>query len=325
MSKAKQNTFLIGYFSALAVATAGLGYFAWSSSEASTEAGENYQAAKAKLQALQKAPIFPNPENVDAKKKQVSAFTGKVKALEETLRGSQTPLDTEMNNSKFQDKLQKARDAILQEAKDANMKLPETFDLGMGTYLSSFPEPAAVPKLNAWMEGIQFFMTSLISNGVKEVTAISRPELAFEKKIEAKPAEAAPTGKAKVPVKPTVKDKGKKTEAAPVVLLDEKAALERYPFNVTFTTSNRSLNQLMTALAAKGKFFYNIRVLRIENEQKNGAETATPVAVREENDKVTNTPFKRDSVFIFGEEKLQVHLGIDLIRFPDPVVAETKK
>jgi len=328
MSKAKQNTFLIGYFSVLAAATAGLGYLAWSSSEASAQAGEAYQAAKAKLQALQKAPIFPNSENVDAKKKQVSAFTEKVKALSDTLRSNQTPLDTGMNNSKFQDKLQKTRDAILLEAKNADVKLPETFDLGMGTYLASFPEPSAVPKLNVWLDGIESFMSSLIKNGVKEVTAFSRPEMAFEKKTDAKPAEAAGSAKGKAPVKSVVpkgKDKDKKAEAAPVAVLDEKAALERYPFNVTFATSNRSLNQLLTSLAAKGNFFYNVRVLRIENEQKNGAETAAPVNIKEEINKATNAPFKRDSVFIFGEEKLQVHLGIDLIRFEEPVVAEIKK
>jgi hypothetical protein len=329
MSKAKQNTFLIGYFSVLAVATAGLGYLAWSSSEASSQAGETYQAAKAKLQALHKAPIFPNSENVDAKKKQVSAFTEKVKALSDTLRSNQAPLDTGMNNSKFQDKLQKTRDAILLEAKNADVKLPETFDLGMGTYLAAFPETSAVPKLNAWLDGIEFFMSSLIKNGVKEVSAFTRPEMAFEKKTDAKPAEAATAGKAKAPAKPVAaakgKEKDKKAEAAPVAAIEEKAALERYPFNVTFTTSNRSLNQIMTALAAKGNFLYNIRVLRIENDQKNGAETATPVNVKEEMDKVTNRPFKRDSIFIFGEEKLQVHLGIDLIRFEEPVVAEIKK
>ena len=68
-------------------------------------------------------------------------------------------------------------------------------------------------------------------------------------------------------------------------------------------------------------FFFNIRSLRIENEQKIGAEVAAQVAVQEETDPATNKPFKRDATFIFGVEKVQVHLGLDLIRFADPATA----
>jgi hypothetical protein len=195
----------------------------------------------------------------------------------------------------------------------------------MGLYLSTFPETAAVPKLNAWMEGIQNFLSLLIASGVKEITVLSRPELPFEKKVDAKPAETAVAAKAKPAPKPPVAAKGKVVEAAPVAALEEKAAFERYPFNVTFTASNRSVNDVLTALAAKSSNFYNIRVLRIENEQKNGAETSAPVSIREETDAANQKPFKRDSIFIFGVEKVQVHLGIDLIRFPDAETPETKK
>ena len=78
MSKAKQNSFLTGYFAILAAGAAGLGYLAWSSSSAITEAEEKYTTTKAKLLALQKAPIFPKQDNVEAKKTQVDAYAAKV-------------------------------------------------------------------------------------------------------------------------------------------------------------------------------------------------------------------------------------------------------
>jgi hypothetical protein len=328
MSKAKQNTFLTAYFAILAVGAAGLGYVAWSSWSGATEAKEDYETKKKRLGALQKAPIFPKPENVEAKKKQVDAYAAKVSELNESLRAFQTPLAVDMNNSELQSKLQKTRDALVADAKNAGVVLPETFDMGLGTYLSTFPETSAVPRLNAWMEGIESFVRILFDSGVKEINSVSRLELDFEKKdTSAKPDEGA---KPKTPPKPTAASKGKKAEAAPVVLLDEKAVLERFPFSFTFTCSNRSLNEVLTALAnhspnPERPYFFNIRSLRIENEQKTGAETSTQVQVQEETDESNQKPFKRDSIFIFGVEKLVVHLGVDLIRFTGPEMADAKK
>ena len=323
MSKAKQNTFLIGFFSVLAVGAAGLGYLAWSSAAASEEAQETYDSTKTKLQSLQKAAIFPKSENVEAKKKQVDAFVDKVRELNAKVQAYQTPLGTEMNSTLFQTKLQKARDGIVAEAKDAGIKLPDNFDLGMGTYLATYPEPVAVPRLDAWMDGIRFFLSTLISKGVKEVNVVSRPELAFEKKQEAKPEEGS---KAKVKPAPAAKSGSKaKVEAAPVAAIGESAVLERYPFTVTFTTSSRALNEVMTVLANSAPYFFNIRSLRIENEQKTGADTSAQFATQEENDPINQKPFKRDSVFIFGREKVMVHLGLELIRFPEPAANEATK
>ena len=324
MSKAKQNTFLTGYFAILAVGAAGLGYLAWSSWSGTSEAEETYKTKKTRLGALQKAPVFPKQENVDAKKKQVDAFVSKVAELNTSLRALQAPLALDMNNSAFQSKLQKTRDAVVTDAKNAGMTLPETFDLGFGTYLSKFPETKAVPRLNAWMEGIQSFFDILITSGVKEIDSISRPELDFEKNEEAAPPTAKPAAK------PATSSGSKKAEAAPVVVLDEKLVLERYPFNITFTCSNRVLNDVLTALAnnapaSKSPYFFNIRALRIENDQKTGAETSAQITVTEETDEGNQKPYKRDSVYIFGREKIKVHLALDLIRFTDPQTAEAKK
>jgi hypothetical protein len=225
--------------------------------------------------------------------------------------------------------LQKTRDAIVVDAKNAGVKLPEKFDLGFATYLSTFPETQAVPQLNAWMEGIQHFFTLLVASGVKEINSIERPELNFEKKDDAPGAGEKPKP---APKPAATAAKGKKLpEPAPVAAIDEKLVLERYPFNITLTASNRSLNDLLTALANSGTssdspYFFNIRVLRIENEQKTGAETSAPVTIQEATDPDNQKPFKRDSVYIFGVEKIQVHLGLDLIRFAGPAeVAEAKK
>jgi hypothetical protein len=328
MSKAKQNTFLMGYFAILALGAGCLGYFAWSTSDATTEAKTTYEGKKAQLKALQGAAVFPKAENVDAKKKQVDAYVEKVAGLNQSLRQFQVPL-VAMDNGAFQLKLQKTRDAIAAEAKDAGVKLPDPFDMGMGVYLSgTFPDATAVPRLNAWLDGIQSVVSTLIASGVKEIAFVNRPELPFEKGVELKVEETKP----KTPVKTSSssKEKDKKAPAAPVILLEEKAALERYPFSITFTASNRSLNDVLTVLAnpsldEKNPTFFNIRSLRLENEKKEGADTSAQVLIQEQTDPVTQKPYKVDCAYIFGKEKVMAYLGLDLIRFPEPETAEVKK
>jgi hypothetical protein len=336
MSKAKQNTFLTGYFTVLALGAAGLGYLAFSSSTASDEAQAEYETKKTRLNSLLKAPIFPKQENVEAKKKQVEAYVGKVAELNNSLRAFESPLQAEMKTNEFQTKVQKTLQAIVAEAKDSGVKLPEKFDLGFGNYLAgTFAESSAVPRLNAWLDGIDSLVHILISNGVKQINVLNRPELPFEKEAPAAaPDEKGKKGKTESPAAPAPKpaaskDKGKKEPAPAVVLLPESEVLDRYPINVTFTTTNRVLNDVLTALAAptteKSPAFFNIRVLRIENSKKLGAETSTLIEVKDEVEESTKKPFKRDSIFIFGDEKIQAQLGIDLIRFPLPKVAEAKK
>ncbi len=199
--------------------------------------------------------------------------------------------------------------------------------MGMGTYLSNYPETSAAPRLSAWLDGIHSFINILISSGVSEINVITRPELAFEKGTDAPKPEEKP----KAAAKPAATSKGKKNEpAAPVILLEEKAVLDRYPFDVTFTSTNRAFNDVLTKLAntsssTKPPSFFNIRVLRVENEQKLGAETSAQVSVVEAVDETNQKPFKRDSIYIFGVEKIQVHLGLDLIRFAEPETTEIKK
>lgn len=329
MSKAKQNTFLTGYFAALAVGAIGLGYLAWSAASGATEAAEKYETTKSQLDKLQKAKIFPKQENVEAKKKQVAGFTEQVTALNDTLRKYQPELET-MDASAFQAKLQKLRDGLQNEAKNAGVKLPDNFDLAMGTYLSAFPETEAVPRLNAWLEGLNFVVSTLISKGVKEVNFLQRQELPFEKKGAAADAEKAKTAAAAAAAKkPAAAAKGnaKNAPKAEPVVLAESEVLERYPIQVTFTGSNRAINDSLTALSntTPGTFFFDYRVLRMENEQKVGADTSTKIETREETDPETNTPFRQDSVFIFGRENVTVYLNLDLIRFTEPKAPEAPK
>lgn len=330
MSKAKQNSFLTGYFAVLAVGAAGLGYLAFSAASGASDASDKYTQSKSQLDKLQKAKVFPKQENVDAKKKQIAAFTDEVIKLNDDLRKYQPALEDGMQPSAFQSKLVKLRDGLTTDAKNQGVKLPDGFDFGMGSYLSSFPETEAVPQLSAWLDGINNALTTVVKAGVKEINFIQRPELPFEKKgAAAEIAAAKAKAAAAATKKPTPAPKGAAKTAVkeePVVLA-ETEVLERYPVRLTFTGSSRAVNAALTALSntKPGSFFYDFRVIRAENEQKKGADSTAKVETKEETDPVNGQPFKRDSVYIFGREMISVYVDLDILRFPEPAVPATPK
>ena len=320
MSKAKKNNFLTGYFAAIGVGAVGLGYLAYSSWTGAAEAKETYGQTRTKLESLYKGKIFPNQGNVDAKTKQVDAIADKVTELNQAVLAFQTPL-TEMGVQDFQTKLQGYRDTLIKEAANAGTKLPEGFDMGMKQYLSEFAESSAVPKLDAWLEGINFLTRTLLGSGVNSIDSLTRTTLPFESGAPA-PKEEAPKAKAKPAPKPAP---GKKGLAAKVEapLLPESKVLERFPVSVTFTGSNRALNDVLSALAntkaeSKSPYFFVIRDIRVENEKKDGPSSNQNVTIQEVTAPDGGETYKRDAIFIFGNEKLQVYLDLDLIRFVDP-------
>lgn len=330
MSKAKQNSFLTGYFAVLAVGAAGLGYLAFSAASGASEEAEKYSQAKTQLDKLQKAKIFPKRENVEAKKKQVAGFTEEVTKLNDDLRKYQTALET-MEPSAFQAKLVKLREALQTEAKNQSVKLPDGFDFGMGSYLSGFPETEAVPQLNTWLDGINNLVSTVVKAGVVEVNFLHRPELPFEKKgaaaEAAAKAKAAATAAAKKPATSSKAAAAKNAVKEEPVVLAESEVLERYPIRITFTGSSRSVNDVLSALAntKPGTFFYDFRVMRAENQQKKGGDVTAKVDTKEETDPASGQIFKHDSAFIFGRELISVYLDLDILRFPEPAAPAAAK
>lgn len=320
----KKNKFLTGYFTVLGIGAAGLGYLTWSAWSNKNESAEKYAGTRSKLESLYKAKVFPSAENVEAKKKQVAAYVEKVRELDNAVMVYQPKLDNELNVQGFQARLQQYRDAAVAAA-GSQVTLPSGFDMGMGAYLSGFPNAKAVPELSFWLEGINFLVNGLIEKGVYSIDSVKRPEMPFEKGEPA--AEPAPDPKKKAAPKRRAPKRGAKAaeeeqEKAPA--LDESGVIKRYPVAITFTASNRAVNDVLTLLAntspdKNSPYFFVIRNIRVENEKKDGPLRNFEVQVREETPTGEGEqPFKRDAVYIFGGEKVQVYLDIDLLRFLEP-------
>lgn len=322
MSKAKLNKFLAGYFGVLVLGGAALGYFAWSSYNKSVEARQLYEGSRSKLTSLRSAKIFPNQENVDAKRKQVDAYVNTVNELVNRIYTYQTAPST-ISNTQFQIKLADYRDAIVTEAANANVELPKDFTLGMTQYLGETPRQEAVPDLDAWLDGLNFFVRTLILNGVTSLDKLERIPQAFESGAAEQPA-AAPRGRAAAAATTSRQQtrggaasaSNKKEEGLP-----ESAVIRRYPFTVQFTGSSRVVNAVLTQLANTSPdqgapFFFTIRALRLENEKKEPPSSNLEVKVQETS--IGDRKVEHDAVFIYGNEKITAFLDVDLVRFLDP-------
>jgi hypothetical protein len=312
MDSLKKNKFLTSYLAVVALGALGLGYLLFSSLKANKAAAEAYEAEQSAVAALQGKPLFPNAANLQARRAQVEGFAATVTQLQQGLLAAQPKLDTEASSDKFQSTLTETLNAVKAQAEitKLNSRAGADFDLGFGKYLENLPPRQAVPDLLYQLGAVDAMVRTMLTDRVASIDDIRRAELDVE---SAKPEPAAET-------KPAAGRGGaKKPAAGPPAALAEDLVLKRYPMQVRFTGSPRSVQDVLNHLAASKDFFYAIRSLRVENERKAGPPKGVAPQSSEES--------KKDSEVVLGGEVVSVWLAIDLIRFLDPAVAtvDTKK
>jgi hypothetical protein len=307
MDALKKNKFLSTYFGVLAVGVLGLGYLLFSSWKANKAAAAAHEAAQQAVTALQSKPLFPNSANLQARKAQVEEFSATVTKLQQGLLASQPALDQEASSDKFQSTLTETLNAIKAQAEltKLNSRAGAEFDLGFGKYLANLPPRQAVPDLIFQLGAVDAMVRTMLTDRVTSIDDIARQELDVES--GAQPAAADPKaagGKAGAAKKPS----------GPASALPEELVLKRYPMEVRFTGTPRSVQDVLNHLAASKDYFYAVRSLRVENERKAG-----PTKVTEFESSGEET--KKDSNVVLGGESVSVWLALDLIRFLDPAKA----
>jgi hypothetical protein len=325
MSQGKQSKFLPIYFSILGVGALGLGYMAWSASSSSDEAEEKYKQASTELSRLENAPLSRTDENAALKKSKVDDFVKQVRELNTTLISYQPPIAAESNDG-FQKKLNEATKAVKDNAAAKGVTLSPKFDLGMGNYLSQFPVSGAAGKLSAQLDSIVYLSNAAMNAGVSSIDNLTRDPLDVEKEKKDEKA----TDKPKAPLTPAQRakeDQKKKEEAAKAKAapqaIDDSKVMERQPVTIDVTGKNRSVLNFLEALAnTDGKdspYFFIIRTLRIENELKDGPPKSVTVTEKEvtPNPEDKTSVYTQDAEFLLGNEKVKMHLDLDIVRFSD--------
>lgn len=307
MDSLKKNKFLTTYLGVVVVGVLGLGYLLFSSIKAHQAADQAYATEKSAVASLKSKPLYPNAANLQARRAQVEAFAASVTQLQQGLLAAQPAIEIDATSDKFQTTLTETLNAIKSQAEltKLNSRAGGDFDLGMGKYLDNLPPRQAVPDLIYQLGALDALVRTMLTDRVSSIDDISRAELDVEDTKADAPADAKPAaGRAAA----------KKPVAASGAALAEDLVLKRYPMEVRFTGSPRSVQDVLNHLAASKDYFYAVRNLWVENERKIGP----PKGSVERNESEES---KKDSDVVLGGEKISVWLALDLIRFLDPTVA----
>jgi hypothetical protein len=333
----QQNKFLLGYGLVTVVGAGLLGYLCLGANSAHDEAVAQLQTKTDQVSKLRSAALFPKAENVDLKEKQVDAFSAEVDKLHTALVAYQRPLDQEIIPDTVSQKLGKYKLELETIAKGRGIAVPQGFDLGLGRHMTGAPLKEAAPQVDYVAESVNTLITDLFRNGITKLDSIVVPELPYEKDKTPPPPPPSDKDKNKKPARPSASARrdakaaaGNKAAAEKLPALEETAVLTRYKIFVTFTGSEKSvqdsLNQIST-IPTGGPFFV-INNIRVENETKEGPQkgsafNATPVTQTDAAPLPEGkAPPMIDTKYILGNEKITVYLDIDLIRFVDPEVSK---
>lgn len=319
--------FLTAYGAITGVGAAALGYMALTSASARSEAEADYAQKLGKVTTLQKGKVYPNQAGVDAKAAQVKAMSDSAEKLVAAIKAFQLPDDPAATSATVQAKLNKyITDATAAASKE--WKLPENFDFGFARFRNSLGTEIA-GKVDIWVEGANALLALLKACNVEEIISLTAPEMPWEK--QAAPAAtgnaAPPNSKPKPP--PAASGAVAKKQTAPTGnTLNEASVLERYPLQVTFNGKTNSVAAVIQALSnsgvdAPGKFFYAVRHVRIESENKLGPDKQKEVKIEDKKD--GDYEYQVDAVYVLGGENIRAYVDLDIIRVLDAPAAAADK
>jgi len=325
MSWIQQNKGPAAILGVTAAGAAGLGYMLFSSYSSYSATLEQFDSVNTSIAAMKSAALAPTPENLALKQSLVKEFTdatGRLSLVLNKLQVNNAPTtDTE-----FQAKLKAKIAESRKTAADHGMGLPAVYNLAFDRYTGELPKSNdEATALSGYLDAVDTLVNTFAKAGVKQLEMLERSELDSEKAASTKPAPRAAQTRPGAPGRP-----GAPAAAAPKLS-------ERRQVKVLLTLDQAALQILLSNLASPSEmpYFTVVRLLRIENERKDGplrSEANVPApaqAVSEdgvsaplvptENQAVTTTraaePAPVDSVAVLGNEKLRVFMEIDLVYF----------
>lgn len=310
------------------VGVLGLGFFLFQSYSAYTSNKEEWDNTQNELKRVEGAKLYPDADNSKEKEKRVVEYSENVNALRNALLDPavQQPVKA-LSETEFQAKLKDRVNAVKKAADAQGIKPPADFALGFGEYTASLPRSAEVAaELGLHLDVMEKLFGALVDSGVKSIEMFERAAL---------PGEKAPTPEADA-TKPKPNNRPRNQSKKPIITEEAAAApvLDRYTAKIMFTSDQAPLQSVINTLSdpAKMPHFMVVRMLRIENEQKEGplktavedmvkqashetSSSSTSEAAIAQNVIVAPAPLPPDAVTIMGNEMLKVYLEVDYIRF----------
>jgi hypothetical protein len=316
-SKVWLTTFGVAAF----LVIAGTGFYAFSNFGKYQEALGTWDAKVSTIESLEKRVPYPNEENAKAVEELVGSYRTSVASLSETLKSFQRPLNQELANTEFQQRVKKRVEDFRAFSQENGFEIiaENGFHLGFDAYAEVVPTQELVPELDYELEAIDYLLRKLVASGSKTMTSFERDPIPGE-----------PGGLEK----------------------KEDGVVQKYPVRIRFQGSHEVLQTFINDLANDRQFFYVVRVLKVKNENEEGPPKLTPeeggtsfarfenpvtkeIASTEKLDewradgaseadveeKAKAAGFikaDQDARVLMGQEKLNVFLVVDISRFLSP-------
>lgn len=313
--KAWLTTF--GVFALLIIG--GSAFYAFSGYSKYSEAMGSWDEKVRTIESLERKVPYPNEENAEALEARKDELDGAVQGLFESLDAFQRPLDKEMTNTQFQEKVVERVQQFREFAKEEEMGLledPQTFQLGFDVYATDIPKPELVPYLNYELEAIDKLLRQLGKSDAEALITFERDPI---------PGEQGGPEK------------------------QESSVVHKYPIRLRIQARHDSYQKFINGMANDKEFFYILRVLKVKNENPEGpiklvaddGTTDLPAYINPDTQEIASYARlvewgypdstseeitaaarefgfelnKQDARVLMGEEKLNVFMVIDIVRF----------
>ncbi len=235
MSWIQENRFAAGLGGITAVAAVGL--IAWGVSAGSkyNKAKEDFATASSAVSSMKNGPLFPDEDNLSAKKKAVEEYDKSVKDLQALFKPFAAATPPNIEPDAFSESLAKAKETVAKAFEAAGTKeIPAEFFLGYESLTKETVKKEATGILTYQMEALGQLLTNLAAAAPAKLINIHRPPLEEE------------DGK-------TFDSKGKTYRALPV--------------EISFNGTESTLRTFLTSLDDSGKYYYVVRSMRVMNEK----------------------------------------------------------
>lgn len=300
MSWFSENKFLAGLLVVTVAGVGGAGYYLSTRYAGYSDARDTFDSKRNRITSLKSKQLYPSDENVKLIEDSVTTYEGEVTKLQEQLLKFQKPLNVTMKDTEFQQLVKERVAAVQKLAEIGKLELPENFYMGLLKYRLDVPEPAAVGLLDYQLKAIERMMEAVVRSGMGQLIALERDPLA----VEADDYEAP--------------------EVSP--------ALEKYPLKLTLSGTHEALRSFFNELSNDTEYFFNVRFFRMENSAKSGPLRGEKSDAEPEEEGIDDDPLdigtddegeeeeddeglNYDAQIVMGNEEIQAHLVIDLVRF----------
>lgn len=315
MSWIKDNKFMVGLGGGTLLGVILLYVVGSQGSKGYDTAKEQYDTAAAEVSSFEKQPLYPRTENKDGKSKALGEYRKAVESIQGKFEPFRPKEIKNITPQEFTDRLLAANAEIRKAFEEAGTIVPEPFFVGFEKYRTSLAPGNSTGILNFQLGSIKNLMLALAAAKPTELKNLYRPLLPEDEGQAYNP-----------PATQTARP---------------------FPLEITFTGTERSAREFLSAIVKPGNPYVVVRSLRVTNVKKDppraadaqfdkapakteeagggafsggfvlpGDDAAAPAAAAPE---VEDAPKAADTSRILsqvlGNEQVHVFLRLDLLEF----------